>query len=137
MRQTWIHVIVSILFVMGIIIKFSSLGYMIFVLWICKKSFSSTIFLITKVHPWNETNLGTQKNLYSFCYVHRNHVLLIGMDNIYALKLQEKLFFPSFSLSSKFLHQMRQTWILIVTSIRFVIGTTIIFSTLGYTILML
>ena len=43
-------------------------------------------------------NLDTHNNLHSFCYGHYNHVLLIGIHDIDALDLQEKLFFPSFSL---------------------------------------
>ena len=76
-------------------------------------------------------------HLYSSCYWHYNHVLLIRMHDLDASDLQEKLFFPSFSLQTKFIHEMRQTWILIIISIRFVIGTAIVFSTLWYMVLML
>ena len=77
----------------------SSLGYVIFMLWICKKSFFfSTIFLKINVHPWNEINLDIRNNLHCFCYVHHNHVLLIEIHDIDALDLQVKLLFPPFSL---------------------------------------
>ena len=84
MRLAWILVIISILFVMSTTVKFTSLGNKILMLWICKKSFLSTIFHITNGHPWNETHM-----------------------------------------------------ILIIISIVFVMGTTIMFSTLGYMILIL
>ena len=100
-----------------------------------RKASLSTIFLIIKIHQSNETNLDTHNNLYSFCYGHYNHLLLIRIHDIDALDLQEKLL--PFLLPSKFIHQMRQTWILIIVSILFVIGTAIMFSTLGYTILIL
>ena len=66
-RQTWVLVIIAILFVMGTIIMFPKLGYMILVLWICKKAFPSTIFLIINVRLWNKTNLDTFNNLHYFC----------------------------------------------------------------------
>ena len=58
-----------------------------------EKAFLSTIFLIIKVCPWNKTNLGTNNNLYYFCYGYYNHVLLFGIGDI-ALDLEKKLFFP-------------------------------------------
>ena len=85
---------------------------------------------------WNGTNLDTLNNLHSFCHCHSNHVLLIGIYDINALNSQEKLFFPPFSLQKKFIHEIRQTWILVVISTILVIGTTIMFSVLGYMILM-
>ena len=139
MTQTWTLVITSILFVKGTTIVFSILGYMIIMLWICKKSFFfaifiiinvhpwketnldshnnlyfflmgtqscsshwdtrywcfrftritffSTIFLIMKVHLWNETNLDAHNNLHSLCYWHYNHALLIGIHDNDALDL--------------------------------------------------
>ena len=137
MRQTWILIIISVLFVIGMTIIFSTLGCMILMLWICKKSFLSTIFLIFKVHPWNETNLDTCNNLDSFSYWHYNHVHLIGMHDIDALAWQEKPFFPPFSLQLKFIREMRQTRIHLIIIVLFVMGTTIMFSILGYAILML
>ena len=98
-RQTWILIITSILFVIGTTILFSILGYVILMLWICKKSFLSTIFVIIKVHPWNEINLGTHNNLHSFCYWHGNHVLNIGLHDNEILDLQEKLSFHQFPCS--------------------------------------
>ena len=86
-------------------------------LWFGKKSFFYTVFLIIKVHPWNEANLDACNNLHSFCYGHYNHVHLIRIHEIDVLDLQENLFFPPFSLLLKFIHGMRQTWILIIISI--------------------
>ena len=53
-------------------------------------------------------NLDTHNNLHSFYYGHYNPVLLIGMRDIGALDLQEKLFIPSFSLKLMFIHGMRK-----------------------------
>ena len=46
----------------------------------------------------------------------------IGKHNIDAFDLQEKLFFPPFSLQSMFIHEIRQTWKLIIILIIFVNG---------------
>ena len=135
--QTWILIKISILFVMGTTIMFSSLGYTISTLWIWKKSFFSTIFLIIKVHPSNEINLDANNNLHSFCYWHCNHVLHIRIHDIDFLDFQEKLFFLSFSLQLMFIHNIRQTWMLIRASILLVMETIILFSSLGSTTLML
>ena len=97
-RQTWMLIIISVLFVIGATIMFSSLGYTMLMLWICKKNFSFSIFLIIKAHPWNETNIDTRNNLHSICHGHYNHVLFIRIHDLDALDLQEKLFFPPFSL---------------------------------------
>ena len=48
--------------------------------------------------------------------------VLIRIHDIDAFLSQQNLFLPSFSLESKFIHQMRQTWILLRISIIFVIG---------------
>ena len=53
---------------------------------------------------------------------HSKHIFLIVIHSFDALVLQEKLLFLSFSLESKFVHQMLQTWILKTISILFVIG---------------
>ena len=102
-----------------------------------RKAHVPTIFLIIKVHLWNERNLDARNKLNSFCYGHYNHVLVIGLHDIDALDLQEKPFVPPFSLQSKFIRGIRQTWIPIINSIFFLIGTTIMSSSLGCTILML
>ena len=127
----------SILFVIGTTIMFSTLGYTILMLYLCMKSFHSIIFPIINVHPRNGTNLDTRYNTHSFHYGHYNHVLYIRIHDIDAFDLQEKLFFPPFSLQLMFIHELRQAWILITISMLFVMGTTIMFSTLGNTMLML
>ena len=99
MSQTWLLIIISILFVIGTTIMFSPLGYTMLMLWICKKSFLSTIFLVIKVHPWNEVNLHTHNNLHSFCYWLCNNVLHSKRHDTNALDLQEELFFPPFSFN--------------------------------------
>ena len=63
-----------------------------------RKGFLSTIFIIINVHPWNESNMDARNYLYSFHYGHYNHILPIVMHDINAFGLQEKLFFPPFSL---------------------------------------
>ena len=151
MSQSWMLIVISILFLIDTTIMFSILGYTILKLWICKKSFSfhdftynycssvkwdklgyslwsvffsllalqlcspywdtrywsfrfarkaffSTIFLIINVHPWMESNLDTHSSLHFFCYGHHNHVLFIGIHDIDALDLQEKLLLPLFSI---------------------------------------
>ena len=60
-------------------------------------------------------------NLSSFCDLALKYVLFFGIHGFGALVLQEKLFFPPFSLVSKFPQQMRQTWILAIISILMVI----------------
>ena len=98
---------------------------------LAKKAFLFTIFLIINVQPWNGRNLDTYYNLHSFCYWHYNHVLHIGIHDMDALDLQEVLFFPPLSLKLVFICGMRQTWILIIISIFLLLGTTIMFSSLG------
>ena len=104
---------------------------------IYRKAFLFTIVLIIKVYSWNEINMDTHNNLHSFCYWNYNHVLLIGVHDIDTMDLQEKLFVPPFSLYLMFVCGVGQTWVLVIVSILIVIGTTIMFSTLGYTVLML
>ena len=102
-----------------------------------EKILHSTIYPIINVHLWNERNLDTYYNLYSFRYGCYNHVLHIRIHGIDALDLQEKLFFPPFFQYLIFICEMRQTWILIIISILLIMGTTIMFSLLRYMILML
>ena len=102
-----------------------------------RKDFLSTILLIINVHPLNETNLDTRNYLRSFCYGHCTHVLIVGTHGTDALDMEGKLFFPPFILQLMFIHEIWQTWTLVITSILLVVGTTITFSTLGNKILML
>ena len=116
---------------------FSSLGYTIFRLWICKKRFYLHHFPYYPSSSMKCDKFCSCNNLFSFCYWHYNHVLHIGIHDLDSLDLQEKLFFPPFSLKLMFICEKRQTWILIIISILFVIGMTIMFSSLGYMILKL
>ena len=84
---------------MGTTIMFSSLGYIILMLRFGMESFFSTIFFRIKVRPSNKTNLDSRNNFIFF---------LLGMHNIHALVLQEKLFFPPISFESKFICEIRQ-----------------------------
>ena len=81
MRQTWIPIIISFVFLMGTTIMFFSLGYTILKLCICKKIFFSTIFPIIKFHSWNETNFYTHNSLHSFRYWNYNQVIHIGIHD--------------------------------------------------------
>ena len=64
-----------------------------------EKLFFLHIFCRIKVYPSNETNLDSYNNLHYFFVIrHYNHVFLIGLHDIGALDLQEKLFLPPFSL---------------------------------------
>ena len=122
---------------MATTIMFALLGYTILMLWICKKAFLFTIFLIIKVYLWNETNLVTRNNLHSFCYWVHNRVLHNGIHDLDSLNLQEKLFFPPFSIQLMLIHEMGQTLILATTTIFSAIGIAIMFSSLENTILTL
>ena len=98
MRQTWKLVIVSIFFLLALQ---SCSPYWDTRYWCSRfatKAFLSTIFLIIKLHSWNDINLDTHNNLHSFCSCHYNHVLHIGINDLDAFDLQEKLFFPPFHL---------------------------------------
>ena len=64
MRQTWILVIISIFFVIGHKNHFSSLGYMMLLLWFGRKALLSTILHIIKVHLLIEKNLDSHNNLH-------------------------------------------------------------------------
>ena len=85
-------------FVIGTLIMFSTLAFIIWCFGFARKAFLSNAFLVIQVYLWNEANLGAHNNLHSFCYWHYNHVCLIEIHDIYALDLQENLFFPPFSL---------------------------------------
>ena len=122
MRQTWILIIISIPFVMALQSCSPHCDPWSWCFGFARKAFLSTNFSIINDHPWNETNLDTRNNLYSFCYWHYYHVLHIGMHDLGGLDLQEKLFFPLFSLQLMFIREMRQTWILIIISIIFVMA---------------
>ena len=91
MRQTWIPITIFIPFVIGMAIVFPTLGYTILMLWICKKSFLSTVFLVINVLSWIRTNFDTHNNLLSFSQHGYNHVLYIGIHDVDVLDLQENL----------------------------------------------
>ena len=57
-----------------------------------------------------------------FLIWHYSHVFLIGILDVDALVWQEKLFFQLFCLESKFICQIRQTWIVVIISILFMVG---------------
>ena len=86
--------------VIGTTILFS-LGYIILSLSIWKKNFFSTIFLIIKIHPWNELNLDTRNNIHSFCYGHYNRVYVIGIHDIEAFGFARKAFLSNIFLITK------------------------------------
>ena len=70
-----------------------------------------------------------------FVIRHYNHFFLLGTW-YWCFSLARKTFFPLFSIESKFIRPIRQTWILITISIFLWLGTTIMFSLLGYLIFM-
>ena len=111
------EMIISILYVSRTAIMFSTMGCTILMHWILKKPFFSTIFHIINVHLWNKTSLDTHYNIHYFCYRHYNNVLHVGIHDIDALDLQEKLSFPPFYIISMFIYEMSQTWILVTISI--------------------
>ena len=88
---------------------------------LAKESFLSIIFLIIKIHSWNETNMDTRNNLCSF-FLHALQSCSPRWDIWYwCFGLARKAFFPTFSLQLEFVHQLSATWILIIISIIFVI----------------
>ena len=135
--QTLILIIISILFVMALKSCFPHWDTRYWCPGFARKAFLYTIFLIIKVDFWKKTNKDTQYNLHSFRNGHYNHVLHIRKHDIDALDLHKELSFPPFFLWLKLICEMRQTWILVIIIILFVMGITITFSTLGNMILML
>ena len=99
------------------------MGYTILVLWFCKKSF---YFPPSSLESKFIPQVGQTWILIIIPILlvirHSKHIFLIVIHSFDALVLQEKLLFLSFSLESKFVHQMLQTWILKTISILFVIG---------------
>ena len=71
-----------------------------------------------------------------FANGHYNHVLHIGIHDINALGIR-KAFLSTIFLLIIFIRETWQTWIFVIISIPLNMGTTIMFSSLGYTILML
>ena len=71
---------------------------------------------------WAPQSCSPHDKLHSFCYGHYIKVLLIGIHDIDALDLQQKLFFSTICLIIKFIYEMRQTWILIIILILFING---------------
>ena len=137
MRWTWILIIISIPFVMGITIMFSTWWYTNLMLWICKKSYSSHHFIIIKVHPWNVSNMDSHNYLHFFC-TWALQLYSTNSDTWYwCFGFAWKAFHSTIFLISKFTREMYQTRILTIISTLFVTGTTIMISTLGYTILVL
>ena len=136
MRQIWILIIISIHFGIGTAIMFSTLGYTILLFWVCKKNFSSHRFPHNQSSSWKKKNLDTRNNLYSFVIGTTIKFFTLGYM-IMMLWFGKKSFSFTIFLITKVHLWMKQTWILIIISILFVIGTIIKFFTLGYTILML
>ena len=122
---------------LGNIIRFSILGYTILMLYTCKKAFLSMIFLKIKVCPSNVSNLDSHNKLQSF------------YDwALQSCSLYYDTWYWCFGFARKAFHS---TVFLVINvypwnernldthynlhSIRY--GTTIMFSSLGYTILLL
>ena len=56
-----------------------------------------------------------------FVIRHYKNIILFGIHGFNALDWQESLFVPLFFIETKFISQMGETWILIITSIFFMI----------------
>ena len=78
--------------------------------------------MFSKAFSSNETNLDSHNNVHFFVIGLYNHIFLFGIHDIDALVWHEVLFFPPLSSKSKFIHQIRQTWIPMVIFIPFMIG---------------
>ena len=87
-----------------------------------RKAFLSIIFLVIKIHLWNQTNMDTCNNCYSFCYWALQSCSSHWDTRYWCFGLAIKAFSPPFSVQSKFICQMRQTWILKIIFILFVVG---------------
>ena len=122
MGQTWALTIISTLFMIGHYKHVLFIGIHSFdalVLWekLFFLSFSlKSRFIYQKGQTWIPTIISIL-----FVIGHNKHVLFIGIRGFNALFLQEKLFFLSFSIKSKFIHQMAWIWILMIIFILFVI----------------
>ena len=107
---------------LGTTIIFSLLEYMKLVLWFGKKSFPFNHF------PYNQSlfikwdKLGFPKSSPLFCDWVFESCSLYWDNRFGALVWQENLSSPPFSLYLKFIYQIRQTWILLIIFILFVIG---------------
>ena len=136
MSQAWTLVIISTLFLIGTTIIFLPLGYTILMLWICKKTFSLHHFLYNYVHPWNESNLDTAKNLYSFCYSALQSCSPHWHTRYWCFGFARKAFISTIFLEIN-IHLWNETNTdALIISILFVFGHAIMFTLLGYMILM-
>ena len=96
---------------------FSLLGYIRLILWFGKKTCFLSFCLESKffcqiIQTWILIII-----FILFMIDLYNHVLLTRIHDIDTLACCEKLFFPPFCLEIKFIHQIRQTWILVVNFI--------------------
>ena len=131
-------IIINILFLLRHYNHILSIGYTILMLLrICKKSFSFHHFLVIKVHMWNVWNLDSHNNLHFFCDWALQSCSSRWDTRYWCFGLAREAFLSIDFLIIKVHCEMEETWILLITSILFVIGTPIMFISLGYTILML
>ena len=117
---------------MATTLVFSILGWWYWCFRFARKACLSTIFLIIKVNPWNETNSDTHYNLHTFCYWHYNHALHISIHDMDA----RKAFFSTTFLIIN-VHLWNKTNLDTHNNLHFflLLGTTIMFTSLGYMIL--
>ena len=99
-------------------------------------AFLSFIFLIIKVYSWNETNMDTHNNLYSFCYWALQSCSPHWDTRYWAFRFARKAFFSTIFLIIN-VHPWNETNLDARNNLHsFFIGTAIMFSSLGYIILM-
>ena len=102
-------------------IMFSSFRYMILMLWFGKISFSFHNFHIIKVHPPNVAILDSWNNLHFFCDLARQLCSSHWETWYWCFGFAKKVFPCIISLIIKVHTSIRQTWILIIIIILFVI----------------
>ena len=102
-----------------------------------RNAFYSTIFLIINFYPRNERNLDAHNNLISFYYFILQSCFPYLDTRYWCFILAREVFLSTIFLIIK-VHSWNETnFDTHNNSILFVIGTAIMFSSLGYTILML
>ena len=116
---------------------FSSLGYMLLVLRFGKKRFFSTTFLVIIVCPSNEWNFNSHNNLHSFCNWAQQSCCPYWDTQYWCFHFVRKFFFAIF-LKIK-VNLRNETNLDSRNNLHFLLwlGTTMMFSTLGYMTLML
>ena len=114
-----------------------TLGYMILLLWICKKSFFFHCFPSNQSSSVNESNPDSYNNLYSFLWLGTT-IMFSTLEYMILIGFVRNAFLSTIFFIVK-VHPWNESNFDSHSNLHFffVCGTTIMFSTLGYMILML